>query len=408
MKNLRKGLKIAILTMATVTFTAGFATTDVEAATSPKLSKTAATVMVGKTNTLKATLNGKAVTKVTWSTSNKAIATVSAKGVVSGKKAGTVSIKAKVSGKTLTCKVTIANPKMNKTSASINVNKTTTLKATLNGAAVANTTWSTSNKTIATVTSKGVVTGKKAGSATITANVNGKAVTCKVTVKNPVTVTAAPKLDKTALALKVGNTSTLKATVNGSTTSNVTWTTSNKSIATVTTNGIVKGITAGNAKITAKVNGKAVDCTVTVTKTTSAIETTAKANMTNYQQFMNDVVKYTNEYRAKNGRKAVTMDNTLALVASYRSVEMAQKDVLSHTRPDGSKFYDLAKKYGVSYTFIGENIGAYQMNAKEVVDAWYNSAGHRANMLSANYTKIGVGVGVTSDGYYYWTQIFKG
>jgi len=333
MKNLRKGLKIAILTIAAVTFTTGFATTDVEAAASPKLSKTAATVMVGKTNTLKATLNGKAVTKVTWSTSNKAIATVSTKGVVSGKKAGTVSIKAKVSGKTLTC---------------------------------------------------------------------------KVTVKNPVTVTAAPKLDKTALALKVGNTSTLKATVNGSTTSKVTWTTSNKSIATVTTNGIVKGLTAGNAKITAKVNGKAVNCTVTVTKTTSAIETTAKANMTTYKQFMNDVVKYTNEYRAKNGRKAVTMDNTLALVASYRSVEMAQKDVLSHTRPDGSKFYDLAKKYGVSYTFIGENIGAYQMSAKEVVDDWYNSAGHRANMLSANYTKIGIGVGVTSDGYYYWTQIFKG
>lgn len=333
MKSLRKGLKIAILTMAAVTFIAGFTATNVEAAASPKLNKTTATVTVGKTNTLKATLNGKNVTKVTWSTSNK---------------------------------------------------------------------------TVATVSSKGVVKGKKAGNATIKAKVNGKTVACKVTVKNAVTVTAAPKLNKTSISLKVSNTFTLKATVNGKTASKVTWSTSNKSIATVTTNGIVTGKKAGSTTIKAKVNGKAVACKVTVTKTTSATETTAKANMTTYKQFMNDVVKYTNQYRAKNGRKAVTMDNTLAFVASYRSAEMAQKDILSHTRPNGSKFYDLAKKYGVSYTFIGENIGAYQMSAKEVVDAWYNSAGHRANMLSTNYTKIGVGIGLTSDGYYYWTQIFKG
>ena len=236
-----------------------------------------------------------------------------------------------------------------------------------------------------------------------------------MTTANVEAATATPKLSKTSVSIKVGQKSTLSATVSGKKATKVTWKTSNKSIATVSTTGVVTAKKAGSAKITAKVNGKTVTCKVavakkatTTTNTTSLpLDARAKKNAATYKQFINDVVKYTNEYRVKNGRKAVTLDSTLTTVACYRSIEMADKDVLSHTRPDGSKFYDLAKKYGVTYTFVGENIGAYQMTAKEIVDAWYNSAGHRANMLSANYTKIGVGVGVTSDGYYFWTQIFK-
>lgn len=228
--------------------------------------------------------------------------------------------------------------------------------------------------------------------------------TCTTNVE---AATATPKLNKTSVSVKVGKTSTLKASVNGKSAKKVTWKTSNESVATVTSKGVVSAKKAGSAQITANVNGKSVACTVKVTKAASSIETQAKANMTTYKNFMNDVVKYTNQYRAKHGLKAVTMDSTLALVASYRSVEMAERDVLSHTRPDGTKFYNLAQQYGISYKYIGENIGAYQMNAKEIVDAWYNSPGHRANMLSKNYTKIGVGVGMTSDGYFYWTQLFK-
>ena len=309
-----------------------------------------------------------------------------------------------------------AAPKLNKTSVSIKEGQKSTLSATVNGKKVTKVTWKTSNKNIATVSTKGVVTAKKAGSAKITAKVNGKTVTCKVSVKKVAAtkINAAPKLNKTSVSIKEGQKSTLSATVNGKKVTKVTWKTSNKNIATVSTKGVVTAKKAGSAKITAKVNGKTVTCKVSVAKKAATTNTTslpldarAKKNATTYKQFINDVVKYTNEYRVKNGRKAITLDNTLTTVACYRSIEMADKDVLSHTRPDGSKFYDLAKKYGVTYTFVGENIGAYQMSAKEIVDAWYNSAGHRANMLSANYTKIGVGVGVTSDGYYFWTQIFK-
>lgn len=231
------------------------------------------------------------------------------------------------------------------------------------------------------------------------------------------------KLNKTSVSLKAGSKTTLKATVKGKAAKKVTWKTSNKSIATVSNKGVVVGKKAGTTKVTAKVNGKKVTCKVKVsaaakktqtntntnteTKQVSALEKTAKSNMTKYMQFMNEVVKYTNEYRAKNGVKAVTMDNQLALVAAIRSAEMAEVDILSHTRPDGSKFYNLATQYGVTYTYIGENIGAYQMNAKEVVDAWYASPGHQKNMLNSKYSKIGVGVGMTSDGYLFWTQLFK-
>lgn len=119
--------------------------------------------------------------KITWSTSNKKVATVSASGIVTAKKKGSCRITAKANGKTLTCGVKVAVPKLNKTSASVKRKKTVTLKVkNAKGFPVV---WRSSNTAVATVTSSGKVKGIKKGSCKITAAVGGKTLTCKIKVK---------------------------------------------------------------------------------------------------------------------------------------------------------------------------------------------------------------------------------
>ena len=149
------------------------------------LDKTSATIYTGKTVTLKATSNDTAKT-VTYTTSNKAVATVSSTGVVKGVKAGTAVITANCGNATATCKVTVKAPsvKFAKKSAVVYKGKTATVKATLAG--VSSVTYKSSNTKIATVNSKtGTVKGIKAGTVTITATSGKLKATYKLTVKNP-------------------------------------------------------------------------------------------------------------------------------------------------------------------------------------------------------------------------------
>lgn len=146
-----------------------------------------------------------------------------------------------------------AATKISKKSVTMYVGQTTTLKIT--GTKI-KAKWSSSNKSIAAVNSKGKVTAKKKGKATITAKVGQKKYTCKVTVKNP-------SLNKTKLSLEKGKTYTLK--LNGSKVKS--WTSSDKNIASVDKKGKVTAQKEGNATITAvAANGKKYTCKVSVTK----------------------------------------------------------------------------------------------------------------------------------------------
>ena len=119
--------------------------------------------------------------KITWSSSNKKVATVNSKGVVTAKAKGTAVITATCGEYKATCKVSVKTPtlKLAKTSASIKVGKKTTIKATATPTGTVK--YTSSNKKIATVSSKGVVTGKKKGTVKITVKSGSKSV--KVTVK---------------------------------------------------------------------------------------------------------------------------------------------------------------------------------------------------------------------------------
>lgn len=187
-------------------------------------------------------------------------ATVTATG--KGNYAGTKSATFKIA------KVTVKSVKPDK-KASVAKGKTVTLKATITPSNATNksVTWSTSDKKVATVTSKDVVKGVKAGKATITVKTKDGSKTAKrtVTVTPPV---KSVKLDKKSAAVKKGKKLTLKVTVTpyDATNKNVTWKSSDKKVATVTSKGVVKGVKKGKATITVttKDGGKKATCKVTV------------------------------------------------------------------------------------------------------------------------------------------------
>ena len=116
-----------------------------------------------------------------------------------------------------------------------------------------------------------------------------------------------------------------------------------------------------------------------------------------------EVVRLTNSARSQNGYAALVEDGALSEAAAVRAREIARS--FSHTRPSGASFSSALSESGVSYLRAGENIASGQKSASEVVNAWMNSPGHRANILSSSYSRIG-SASVNIDGTLYWVQLF--
>ena len=238
------------------------------------LDKTSATLKKGNTLKLKATVDPTDATykTITWSSSDNSVASVSNDGVVTAKDAGTTIITAtSKNGKKATCKITVPvvyadSIKLSKSSLDLKVGDTYTVKATLTPSdSVDKIKWSTSNSSVATVSS-GKITAKKAGTATITAtSENGKKAVCKIKVTS--VYADSIKLNKSSLELNVGDTYTVKATLTPSdSVDKIKWSTSDSSVATVSS-GKITAKKAGTATITAKIeNGKKSTVKVTVIK----------------------------------------------------------------------------------------------------------------------------------------------
>lgn len=126
------------------------------------------------------------------------------------------------------------------------------------------------------------------------------------------------------------------------------------------------------------------------------------SNLSAYEQ---KVVELTNAERSKNGLTPLKIDENLSKVAREKSRDMSVNKYFDHTSPTYGSPFDMMKKYGITYRSAGENIAMGQRTPEEVVKAWMNSAGHRANILNGDYTHIGVGY--VSEGNY-WTQQFIG
>jgi uncharacterized YkwD family protein len=131
------------------------------------------------------------------------------------------------------------------------------------------------------------------------------------------------------------------------------------------------------------------------------------AQASSVSAFEKKVVELVNQERQKQGLSALQLDTKLSDVAREKSKDMMNKNYFSHTSPTYGSPFDMMKQFGIEYRTAGENIAKGQQTPEEVMNGWMNSDGHRKNILSPNFTHIGVGY-VDGGGSTYWTQMFIG
>ena len=281
-KALAKGS--AVITVSTVDggYTATCRIDVVKKATGIKISRSKATVEKGDTYQLSASVQPTDATirTVKWSSSNKKVATVSKTGLVTAIAAGkaTITVKSTDGSFKKKCVVTVhVTPQsitLNRNTASLNTGKTLKLKATLAPSDASKALiWTTSDKRVAVVSSKGVVTALKGGKTTITATAdNGLTAKCVVTVTQLVEKV---KLNKTKLTLSPNERATLTATVSPSSASHksIEWTSDNTKVVKVTQKGVVTAIAAGSATVTAKnlAGDVSAQCKITVRRAVTGV-----------------------------------------------------------------------------------------------------------------------------------------
>lgn len=239
--------------------------TVIQPVTGVKFATSSKTMYVGQKSTFTYTISPSNATDkgVSFKSSNKKIATVDSNGKVTAKKKGSCKIyvttddgsfKATIKVKVVK-KVDVTGVKLNYSSKTVNKGKTLTLKATIKPSNASNqkVTWESSDTSIATVNTNGVVTAKKGGTVTIkcTTKDKKKVATCKVTVYEAV---SSISLSASSMTLVSNKSKTLTATVKpaSATEQGVKWSSNNTGVATVTSKGKVKAIKAGTAYITAK------------------------------------------------------------------------------------------------------------------------------------------------------------
>lgn len=117
------------------------------------------------------------------------------------------------------------------------------------------------------------------------------------------------------------------------------------------------------------------------------------------------VIHLINEIRRDNGLSTLAVDPDLCQVARIKSRDMHDLGYFDHTSPTYGTPFEMLLAFGIPYRAAGENIAYGYRTPQAVVNGWMRSAGHRENILSGKYTRIGVG-------YYdegsYWTQLFTG
>ena len=186
----------------------------------------------------------------------------------------------------------------------------------------------------------------------------------------------------------------INKTVNNNTTNN---TTVNKPATNNTTTN-----TTNNTTVNKPVNNNTTTNN-TVSKPVTNNTTTNTTTNSGISSYANQVLQLVNQERAKAGLSALTSTPELQAAATKRAQETVQN--FSHTRPNGTQWSTVLKEYNVPNMRSGENIAMGQRTPQEVVTAWMNSPGHRANIMNGSFGRLGVGV-YESNGRLYWAQLF--
>ncbi len=121
-----------------------------------------------------------------------------------------------------------------------------------------------------------------------------------------------------------------------------------------------------------------------------------------------EVIVLTNAERASAGLPPLAGDPLLTHAAQAHSDDMVKRAFYSHTSPDGGEPWHRAAAAGSTRRAIGENIACGQRSPAEVVRGWMDSPGHRANILKAGFTHLGIGFAGGGAAGTYWTQLFGG
>ncbi|MFM8980431.1 MAG: CAP domain-containing protein [Planctomycetia bacterium] len=123
--------------------------------------------------------------------------------------------------------------------------------------------------------------------------------------------------------------------------------------------------------------------------------------------YAQEVLRLVNVERANNGLSALQWHEQASQVAYAHDVDMDVRNFFSHINPSGQDPLDRVVAAGITgFSSVGENIARGQSSPAEVMSAWMNSTGHRANILNSGYTHLGVGVHAAGD--IWWTQVFLG
>lgn len=125
----------------------------------------------------------------------------------------------------------------------------------------------------------------------------------------------------------------------------------------------------------------------------------------NMAEYVNEVLRLVNVERAAVGLGSLSLDSALCSIADVRAVEIITK--FDHTRPNGTRCFTAMDEAGYSYSAAGENIAYNYPSPESVMNAWMNSSGHKANILSASFGRLGVGIAKDARGSLYWVQMFS-
>lgn len=118
------------------------------------------------------------------------------------------------------------------------------------------------------------------------------------------------------------------------------------------------------------------------------------------------VVNLVNAERAKVGLAPLKVNTNLANMAKVKAEDMRDLKYFSHQSPTYGSPFEMMKTFGIRYSYAGENIAAGQKTPEDVMKSWMNSPGHKANILSKNFTEIGVGLAKGGSYGTYWVQEF--
>lgn len=300
-------------------------------------------------------------------------------------------------------------PSLNRTSIKIIPGISRTLKVEGTTETV---TWSSSDKSVAKVSSKGKVTSVGVGTATITAKFGKTTLKCKVTV-----IPGTIKFNKSSYSITEGKSISVKAEIKGS--KQIGCKSLNPSVATAsvskwTDNTVsikVKGKKSGTAAIklyflddpsvykTVKVNVKSGE--VVSDKTTGSVDVDKLSSA-------EQILYYLNKEREAEGLAPFELDEKMCQAAEIRASEIVGN--FSHTRPDGSEYNTVFDEVGFKRNWCAENIAAGNADAKATVQQWMKSTkGHREIILTPEYTHIGTAVvySPNSKYKYYWALLFN-